>query len=40
MLRLADGAVLVIELLPDGRIQHNRINLDRSTSVEALPALQ
>jgi len=37
ILRLADGAVLVIEQLPDGQIQHTRIEPDGSTSVEVVP---
>ena len=40
ILRLGDGAVLVIELLPDGRIRRTRIELDGSTSVEVVPRLQ
>jgi len=40
VLHLADGAVLVIEQLPDGRIQHTRIEPDGSTSVEVVPELQ
>ncbi len=32
ILRLADGAVLVIEQLPDGEIQRTRIEPDGSTS--------
>ena len=40
ILRLGDGAVLVIELLPDGRIRRTRIEPDGSTSVEVVPALQ
>lgn len=40
ILRLADGAVLVIEQLPDGQIRHTRIEPDGSTSVEVVPCLQ
>lgn len=40
ILRLADGALLVIELLPDGQIQHTRIEPDGSTSVDVVPRLQ
>lgn len=40
ILRLADGAVLVIEQLPDAQIQHKRIEPDGSTSVEVVPRLQ
>lgn len=37
ILRLADGAVLVIEKLPDGQIQRTRIEPDGTTSVEVVP---
>jgi len=40
ILRLGDGAVLVIELLPDGEIHRTRIEPDGSTSVEVVPRLQ
>lgn len=37
ILRLADGAVFVIEQLPDGEIQRTRIEPDGTTSVEVVP---
>lgn len=40
ILRLGDGAVLVIEKLPDGQIQRTRIEPDGSTSIEVLPRLR
>lgn len=40
ILRLGDGAVLVIEKLPDGQIKRTRIESDGSTSVEIVPGLQ
>lgn len=40
ILRLADGAVLVIEQLPDGQIQRTRIEPNGTTSVEVVPRLQ
>jgi hypothetical protein len=40
ILRLGDGAVLVIEKLPDRQIQRTRIEPDGSTSVEVVPRLQ
>lgn len=36
ILRLADGAVLLIEQLPDGQIQRTRIEPDGTTSVEVV----
>lgn len=40
MLRLADGAVLVIEQLPNGQLQRTRIEPDGATSVEIVPRPQ
>jgi hypothetical protein len=40
ILRLTDGAVLVIELLADGQIQRTRIEPDGTTSVEVVPRLR
>jgi hypothetical protein len=40
ILRLGDGAVLVIEQLPDGQIQRTRIEPDGTTSVEIVPRPQ
>ncbi len=37
ILRLADGAVLVIEKLPEGQITHTRIEFDGTTSAEVVP---
>jgi hypothetical protein len=40
ILRLADGAVLVIEVDDAGQIVHTRIDPDGTTTVEVVPGLQ
>jgi len=40
ILRLADGAILVIDLIGDGQTTHTRIESDGTTTVDVVPRLQ